>query len=568
MKSKVEKTSPPPTNQKDNIKVDRKKPAVPKPPARKPAVSGLYKNTAALVAHVAANPDFIPGPATKQLMLNALTSTATNTLPNQAPLLVEDVLNEVDAGKEELSKVSHSSLGPALGSAAKMAEKLAWSICLPSFNNPTMRLGTVYSAAPSSVATLQRVMPCTWGTPSGVGNQHPPGLNNWACFLFRDPVKSLVFWSGEKGFYAYTLPALYGPGQLSNEVYNDWKAGPMGYDVGSLVAGSKKKPFGDFLYPCKSDSGIPYYYINNPLTLKIVNGDAAVAIVVQVLRYDLATDTETQVFQFTVNAATTGLQNFATQTSGYYRWRIKAGSAWVSSSLITASLGIGLTGSIYTDLNDTPCWGALTLRQWYDQARNVAAIRMLGVSLCLTPLASPLNLSGAVAAVQVAQSTNWMTLLDNHNAEGIYNGIASLAQAANGRFQQGMYGYLKPTQPSDFNMASVGEASAETDPADRTFGLINDKSDYLAFAVKCEDPQGQTHQITTVHNVEFRTNNLWFDARVPVATEKLTEEAMQIVRDQPQFCENPNHVEDLVRGVIDTGQGIFKTIKAIGGIFT
>jgi len=202
-----------------------------------------------------------------------------------------------------------------------------------------------------------------------------------------------------------------------------------------------------------------------------------------------------------------------------------------------------------------------------DLAKNIASVqgvRMNGLSLMYTNTSSELNNSGRVAGLQAPQSADWMNY-----AFGGFESVGGSLNAVTMDVKKGMYGFLKPSQPDDYNF----KGNFDYDPVNGcpiggTF-LLECDSDFLVIYPQINVSGGRDGYWSTCFTIEYLTTDVFREvghSNVPVDS---YEAAITALVGIPQWHENKTHFKDIVKKIQDfasrAAQRIMKYAPLITG---
>jgi len=249
--------------------------------------------------------------------------------------------------------------------------------------------------------------------------------------------------------------------------------------------------------------------------------------------------------------------------SGYYSFSlgVNVTSAINSSSGVVMALPLDV--SYYqTATSDWLCH--LPLPNITAKMATVQSLRMNAMSLMVSCQASELNKAGRVAGLQAPAGIAWQEFV-------LFDDVSTANNANTRTLDNGMYCYVKPTSPLDFQMMEpfviqnnqILGADYPLVPA-HDYMVIVSQTPITTGVIA---PGGNTY-ITTAWGIEFRTTDVWFDLEPPSLTPQKFDAEVIKLRNLPQFTENPFHA--LLAGGLLAGRFIATHLpqiaSAIGGI--
>lgn len=171
----------------------------------------------------------------------------------------------------------------------------------------------------------------------------------------------------------------------------------------------------------------------------------------------------------------------------------------------------------------------------------VDSVRIIAASAMYTNTASPLNRQGEITGYQSSQGTHWADYVGN------YEVLKSKKGSVTKDIQNGMFGFLKITQPSDLSFKSDYE---------HTGGQLTHSEYSLdtesAFLVMYEQTTGGVTESgihTFAFGVEYQTGDTWRDLGYPTLPVEVYGKAIEGLRFVEQFHENPSHLSNIWNSV-------------------
>lgn len=166
----------------------------------------------------------------------------------------------------------------------------------------------------------------------------------------------------------------------------------------------------------------------------------------------------------------------------------------------------------------------------------VGRTRVISASLMYTNTSSPLNRQGNIAGIQFGREMEWYDFA----ALG-YDEVANRNDSTMRPLDNGMYGWLKPTDPDDFNL-KVGNVIKDATLQWGGYDL-DDNSEYLLMIARCDLVAGRDGQVTICHHVEYETTDTWRSQKNPNADPETYNEAMLVLSAMSQFSSNAGHLQ-------------------------
>lgn len=256
--------------------------------------------------------------------------------------------------------------------------------------------------------------------------------------------------------------------------------------------------------------------------------------------------------------ATDGLiQNFTADRTAYYAISYVVtlpGLTSGPSAISGGTLRIQQSGAASRVI-----WAQQALPNIEDVLSQVKSYSVPAVSLMYTNTASPLNRQGQIAGLQLPRETNPLAYID-------MDILTSEAKVQIQDVVNGMYGFLKPSSPSDFDMKVFEyEAAFASIDTDFVFELIP-KSDYLVVHAEVTDPNGRQGYWTFDWLQSYISLSQYADQRPPTCTWKDFDEALQMLSRIPQWHTNSLHLSDIWEGIKDVAGKVWSGVKDIASV--
>jgi hypothetical protein len=189
---------------------------------------------------------------------------------------------------------------------------------------------------------------------------------------------------------------------------------------------------------------------------------------------------------------------------------------------------------------------------------SITGARVMGVGLLVSNTAPTLNNNGNCAMTQFDPGVDIADVV-NQYANG-YQMVSQDTNAYVGSWINGMYGFLKPSDPADFHMQHPFSYDPFADVMQNCSFPLVPTSGYLCAVFQVSVDAGSTtysagagHYIMTT-SVEFSTTDIWFNSENPGPSDKSFEQAAILLRPLPQFHENPLHFSDIMGWIKKIGQ--------------
>jgi len=247
------------------------------------------------------------------------------------------------------------------------------------------------------------------------------------------------------------------------------------------------------------------------------------------------------------SSATVWTDSMSVSKSDYYAigYKIEFDVTFVDQTY-TVGLSIQSTGPVM-------CHRALPNLE--SNFASALSIRVLGASLKCTNQASPLNRQGKITGFEVPEGIHWTDYLLE---TGAFGPLSRSQGAYTIPAQRGLYGFLKPSKPDDFNFISHIDTSNGV-VVDCSYPL-KPKSSYLAIYSSISDPSGLDLYWTAAWSIEYLTSDVWREISASTISPESCMKALEMLRGAQQWHENPKHLSEIWNAIKNTAK------KVIGGI--
>jgi hypothetical protein len=453
-------------------------------------------------------------------------------------------------------------------------ERVQLAMALPAAVAP-VRYNDGFSVQPTAVANPWEVSPVSFGATSPA---LPATGDNVMC-VFRSSIRSTVrYMSPESitGAPQYDFKGKSNGSPLANQLPSlSWQvktfAGPtiplhVPYAVYNTAIGGTQV-HGDTMYGHTVDGDCTdprrfFWLDRGTVTLNFTNTVTDVATTFGADYCDEG-GIEENVY-FTTASGSAGVATnaaFNVAVAGYY-------SLWVSC-------GVAQTTAPYLAINSIKfvidksmgCFSHRPLPGFALNFASLKAVRIFAASVQFTNEAAELYRAGKIAGYQVPQSVHWETLI-----AGGQTGISSSNGAVTMPIDKGIYGFLKQTQPSDFNF--LDEYEVFNGSLLDSYAAIMPKSSYLCVYANVASTTGQDAFWTICHGIEYLTSDVWrvIDrTAIPPTVFRTALEKMQLI---DQWYENPVHAIAILGRILGIARSITgavvkfgpRTLKGIEGV--
>ncbi len=417
----------------------------------------------------------------------------------------------------------------------KDAEAIVKAMALPLETIP-VRIPNSFTAYPTAIAKpYYRKVPAYGGT----GTASDPSRT--ACFLFRDPYRGVIMLnSSSDGVNGATY-------QATNTYATGTGYEPVNFGPLSWISGPQLH--GPTMYPGYLDGGNRTYYYAGTLAASFqLTNSGATPIVVNVWTWRGDRDPN-------LVLASSGVAVAAGATvtlSGAFSAGCYIGFDFSSTSSAVQSYTLKMS---YPNTPASVDYGHFSLPYMDNNTASADAVKVYAASMMYTNTASPLNRQGKIVGVQIPRGRYWANFTR-------YSTLSQMDSAVSLDSVNGIYGFLKPTQPEDFNFLDESEVAFQSSSRSLCAFKLIPPSDFLVVAFETTVSGGADGYFTTAWGLEYRTVDSWRDTRVSEMSTEEANLAIKLVARMPQWHENPFHFSDIINWLSDKASDAYEFIKA------
>lgn len=465
-----------------------------------------------------------------------------NNKTNNAKKISSKTQKEIRSARNTI-KTSKKTGVPALVSNSKVPTlqipsdmRIAGSIALP-VTFPACRWASEFSQKHSAVANPFAITVSDFGAAPSADPML--SANESLSFLFRSPERnSIIYLQNTAGaLFSYTGRLIGGGGSApsSSATYLTLPNVSRQLSFTQFVASTPFQPHGPILFPGSvtgSNGRFVWCNINDSLDVTTTVSNTGVVEFGGdyygpnglVPGYtEIQTPILTTGVPSVINIKPSGFQ------AGYYSVSILTPIA----NAVTVTARVSGGGAVFAHL---------PLPGYASNYTAAEGCRILGASMMLTNTAPMLNLGGTVTAVQTDVGDDWQDFVSATSSLSL---ISRLSDSKTLNTSHGMYGFLKPTDPTDFNYQSHLKVNAA--------GVIIDSSYPIdlpgSFMVMCVNVPGggagAAGYYTVNASVEYLTEDVWRHTDVPNCSADEYRRALIQLKYIDQFHENPLHVKEI-----------------------
>lgn len=249
---------------------------------------------------------------------------------------------------------------------------------------------------------------------------------------------------------------------------------------------------------------------------------------------------------------------------GYYslRWTFTGQSTFSGKSQCPFSWKLSHFGSGF---------GFSPIPRFDTVATSMSDVRVPAVSIMLTQNATVLTKGGTVVGVQLPPTEPWFSAFADADP---FATISKLRGSWTGVLEKGIYGFMCPNDTPELGIQQPVYLDGEVivgyfNPIKPIGGWIMVAAQVTADGTSVSGdftntiyPGGSAY-LTTTHAVEFVTNNIWFSSGVPGYNASTYLRAIESLKAQEQWHENPLHIKDLFRSALGAGKKAIKMAPTV-----
>lgn len=385
----------------------------------------------------------------------------------------------------------------------------------PEFANSTHGLNP-YFDDDQGLSVLFRGVECA----AIVYDQNPQILNKTYAPVFRLSDGTIAYGTLNSG-NAFIVPV---PGETAVELVMPYAKAVTAY-----------APHGPILYAgAVSGTTQRFLWVDEGDVITVNAGDGVTGDVTWILdRYDATGLNKYALSAFVSYSGSdivTTIKN-AGDPQGYYAIRVNnEGSANLDMKI--NDIAIGGTGC---------CMAHLPLPDLEKNLSRETGVRVTALSMMYTNTSPVLELGGNISGYQFGPKDDWLDLLTNDVATLLHSKRGSVTID----IRRGLHGYLKPTQPKDFELLSCTELDDQGNLVD-SFYPLDDRGAFLAMAMTTSSAgTGNQGYLTFRYGIEYLTSDTWASISSADVPDEVFKEALGKLRTLDQFHENPLHMKEL-----------------------
>lgn len=437
-------------------------------------------------------------------------------------------------------------------------------LAMPHFA-PTVRLSTGYTGVPTAVASPFAIVQNNWSKVTSAGLAVPNGQTYVA--VSRSPLQSMVQWNGNPDHQVYDYQGRFTQfsGTTPIGITDQYRFAEIAAPVNLPVqrcdhdAAFSFALHGPSYYPVDIDGRKAIWIDGHP-----GHAHAHVVLLSGLIREQVRVTANIWEGNFWRQAAADAVA-----------------AAWTDGHELTVGIDApgyysfeldGPSGAYSTDVDVTFDFGgsegafAITpLPHWEDMEVALDTVRVSAVSLMLTPNAPKLYIGGQVTGLQLPNNKSWYYPMTSGDP---YSTISSDQNSETMPFDNGIYGFLKPTDPHDFELVEPtvtqgGIVVAYNNPYRPPGGWLAVAA--MVAEVESSYPGGLAHT-TVCYACEFQTVSPWFEVAPPITEVSDFEKGMRVTSRMKQWHANSFHIGDILKFIYSGAKTVLGAAPAIANV--
>jgi len=434
---------------------------------------------------------------------------------------------------------------------------------------PTVRLSTGYTGVATAVSSPFAIQQLDWSDPDSSADNPVPAGQTFVA-VSRSPLTAQIQWVTNKAGAEYTYLAKYTQYSVSRV--------PTGLGEILTLTHLPRTPtylqvqrwdfdetftfalHGPLFYPVDIDATKATWLDGNSTSNVMVRVTLITATNKEAIRFGAQLYDGLQWVDLSYTSSSPAWPDndeltLELNTRGYHRFYLLNEDG---------DLNLGLT-TRFEFTGHASAFSFKPLPQWESVEAAVDTIRVSGVSLMVTPNAPALYRGGQCTGLQLPNDRNWFYPCETGDP---YSTLSSDQNATTMDFQNGIYGFLKPTDPEDLRLLEPLVTRNEIVVGYRN--PVNPPGGWLVAVAKVSKvdaayPGGLAH-VTTCFATEFQTVSPWFEVSPPTITVAQFEQGLQISTRMPQWHTNSFHIGDILKFVYSGAKKVLGAAPAIANV--
>jgi hypothetical protein len=419
---------------------------------------------------------------------------------------------------------------------------------------PGLRWASSYNGYKTAVASPFDEYNATFQGSSTLSYPCLPATDS-CFFLFRCPERAAIYYDPNLigNTYSYSLYSVSDNAPLTGFTPGTtWttSALPTGATMKInplyLQSNSSYKPHDSIMFCCRDQTNRNMFWLDNSGNLSIAGNVTALQVgeVVTFMLYKWTAEGPVLLYSQTATFVGNNFTAvFINVPAGYYYVDYIHNNN--SNYPVTFNIGpisISCSGSV---------WCHRPLPGYCSNVLNTPSTRVYAASVMFSNEASLNSKQGKIAGVQVS-GRNWFDFVNTTNSS--FSNIASCEGSVTKTADTGMYAWMQPVQASDFEMRK--DVTQANGALVNSFYPIRPSEGFILVYASITNYAGQDGIWKRTYGVEFDTTNNWFlkEDRRP-STEDISN-ALKILRNVPQFMDNPFHFKDMLKAVKEGSKAV------------
>lgn len=427
-------------------------------------------------------------------------------------------------------------------------------------NVKSVRMSTDFAQQDTALAEPFRIVKSSFGSTPVTANLNMINNDQFLAFLFRGvECAAIIYDQNPAGSnYTYTAGVVQEDGSVEfgalvealtfytvtippEDVYK--------FKIPYLVPVQAYAPHGDRLYSgaVKGSTG-RFFWVDEDAIITINAGEGVTGNVSYYLdKYDqfgLIEKWKEIPVSYAGGSAILSTLKADTDPAAYYAVSV-LNKEETPLDLIINDIAMGGTCSVFCHLS---------LPDLDSNLQRELGVRVNALSMMYSNTSSIEGLGGTISGFQFGQKTDWFDLI----VADPLTEIQSKKGSHTTDIRKGMFGFLKPTKPQDFDLISYTELDKSGNLVDSYYPL-DDRGSFLAMAGAVPiGSGGNAGYFTLRYGIEYLSADTWAELKPAEVDEEIYHTALSMLKKIPQFHENSTHLNNLWNSITS---GIGKAVN-------
>lgn len=461
------------------------------------------------------------------------------------------------------------------------SKAIAAALTLPSAV-PPVRFSNEYTTTTTAVAAPAIRTPVKWGQFNNPitgttrldanGVQLP--LTDWFGAFFRDPLRAAVIYRQNPGINQAGVAVYARSIYVWQSQHPDTTVFPIEPNGSTEIRPSHAKagdfvgvinewsPHGEYLYASEGEDK-KYMYVdgrNNPTVgtrpynpvFVVVTSAVELADIWTYHVYAYQNGADRYITSINNAAGTTTTFNVASD-SAYFRIEVE-----FIGTTAAASTSVSIASQSCVDQ-----FAHLPLQDIDSNSDDLQSIRVISIGMLLQNIAADLVKQGKVVGLQSGKNESWTSYAfsgGTGTGNQAFTKILSSSDQRDFELSRGIYGFIKPSDDTDFDMGSPFIIDANGIWAQTNTNVVDDSEFAMIMASTSNIPSSADCFLNVDHHVEFETRNRWRESKVPTTTPSDWKGALTRIRFMRQWYNNKVHFDEILDMI---GKGIATALPLI-----